>query len=41
MILVLIQLQGHKKQGVTFNYQKKIPNEVLDREHQRILDQLF
>ncbi|SHJ45720.1 phage integrase SAM-like domain-containing protein [Aquimarina spongiae] len=39
--LVLMQLQGHKKHGVTFNYQKKIPNEVQDREHQRILDQLF
>ncbi|GAA4274952.1 phage integrase SAM-like domain-containing protein [Aquimarina gracilis] len=39
--LILMQLQAHKKTGVTFNYQRKIPNEILDKEHKKILDSLF
>lgn len=35
------QLMGHKPQGVSFGYQEKLPHEILDREHQRILDWIF
>lgn len=37
----IYQLMGHKPQGVSFGYQSKLPYDVLDEEHQRILDFIF
>lgn len=36
--LVIMQLQGHKPEGVTYRYQKKLPHKIVDKEHQKILD---
>lgn len=36
--LVVMQIQGHKPSGVTFNYQNALPNKIIDLHHQVILD---
>lgn len=38
---VIMQLQGHTPQGVTFGYQRALPYDILDKEHQKILDLVF
>lgn len=35
------QLMGHKPQSVSFGYQERLPYDILDAEHQRILDWIF
>ncbi|MDY8137547.1 phage integrase SAM-like domain-containing protein [Aquimarina sp. 2201CG5-10] len=39
--LVIMQLQGHKPDGVTYKYQRKLSHEVIDKEHQKVLDLIF
>lgn len=39
--LIIMKIQGHKPQGMTFGYQGAINYEVQDREHQKILDLVF
>ena len=39
--LVVMQLQAHKATDVTFTYQRKLSNSVVDREHKKILDVVF
>ncbi|TSE05263.1 phage integrase SAM-like domain-containing protein [Aquimarina algiphila] len=39
--LVIMQIQGHKPEGVTYKYQRKLPYEVIDKEHQKVLDMIF
>lgn len=38
---VVMKIQGHKPQGITFGYQGALNHEVQDREHQKILDLVF
>lgn len=38
---VIMKIQGHKPQGMTFGYQGALNYEVQDREHQKILDLVF
>lgn len=38
---IIMKLQGHKPQGMTFGYQGTINYEVQDREHNKILDLVF
>lgn len=38
---IMMLLQGHTPQGVTFGYQGAINHEIQDKEHQKILDVLF
>lgn len=38
---VIMKLQGHTPQGVTFGYQGALNQEVQDREHKKILDLIF
>ena len=35
--LIIETLQGHKPTSITFKYQKGVSNEVLDKEHSKIL----
>ncbi|WP_281990565.1 phage integrase SAM-like domain-containing protein [Aquimarina aggregata] len=39
--LTIMQLQGHKPEGVTYKYQRKLPYEVIDKEHARVLALLW
>lgn len=39
--LILMKIQGHTPQGVTFGYQGAINYEVQDKEHQKVLDLVF
>lgn len=34
---IIMQLQGHKPKGVTFDYQARIPNNIIDPVHKKIL----
>lgn len=36
--LIVMQLQGHKSNAVTFKYQKKLPYKVLDKQHYKVID---
>ncbi len=38
---VIMKLQGHTPQGVTFGYQGALNHEVQDKEHQKILNLVF
>jgi len=38
---IIMKIQGHKPQGVTFGYQGAINHEVQDKEHQKVLDLVF
>jgi len=38
---IMMLLQGHTPQGITFGYQGAINHEVQDKEHQKILDLVF
>lgn len=37
----IYQLMGHKPPGISYGYQNRLPNDILDEEHQRILDYIF
>lgn len=39
--LIIMKIQGHTPQGITFGYQGAINHEVQDKEHQKILDLVF
>lgn len=39
--LVIMKLQGHTPNGVTFGYQGSLNHEVQDKEHKKILDLVF
>lgn len=39
--LVIMQLQGHKPEGVSYKYQKKLPYNIIDKEHRKIIDTIF
>lgn len=39
--LVVESLLGHKPSSISYKYQKGIPHEIQDKEHQKILDELF
>ena len=39
--LMLMKIQGHTPQGISFGYQGTINYEVQDREHKKILDLVF
>lgn len=39
--LVIMQLQGHTSGNVTFGYQRDLPYEIIDREHQKVLNLIF
>jgi hypothetical protein len=38
--LVIMQLQGHKPQGVSFSYQKTLPKILIDKHHKLIIDSI-
>jgi len=38
---VIMKIQGHKPQGITFGYQGALNREIQDKEHQKILDLVF
>lgn len=39
--IAIMQIQGHSPQGVSFNYQRALPYEVIDCEHQKVLQLVF
>ena len=39
--LVLETILGHVPTSINHKYQKGLPNDVLDREHQKVLDEVF
>ncbi|WCM42390.1 site-specific integrase [Flavobacterium sp. CBA20B-1] len=39
--LIIMKIQGHKPQGMTFGYQGAINHQVQDREHKKVLDLVF
>lgn len=39
--LVINQIQGHTPEGVSFRYQRALPYDILDVEHQKVLDLVF
>ncbi len=39
--LVIMSIQGHKSTSVTHLYQKTMPNDIQDAEHQKVLDLIF
>ncbi|KZS41925.1 hypothetical protein AWE51_00315 [Aquimarina aggregata] len=39
--LVIMQIQGHKPEGVTYKYQRKLPYNVIDKEHKKVLQIIF
>lgn len=39
--LMLMKIQGHTPQGVSFGYQGAVNYQVQDKEHQKILDLVF
>ncbi len=39
--IVVMQIQGHRPDGETYNYQGYLSNDVIDREHKRVLDLFF
>ena len=39
--IVVMQIQGHRPDGETFNYQGFLSNSVIDKEHQKVLDLFF
>tara|TARA_A100000171_G_C2126129_1_gene143620 strand:- start:715 stop:1980 length:1266 start_codon:yes stop_codon:yes gene_type:complete len=36
--IIASKLQGHSLQGMTFSYQSNLPNNILDKEHRKIID---
>lgn len=39
--LVIMQIQGHKARGVTFSYQRKLPNKIIDKQLQRVVKKVI
>ncbi len=39
--LIVMNLQAHKSESVSHRYQGKIPNDIKDKEHQKIIDLLL
>lgn len=39
--LIIMKIQGHTPQGITFGYQGTINHQVQDKEHQKVLDLVF
>lgn len=39
--LIVMKLQGHTPEGVTYSYQGIIPKEKIDEMHKKIIDFLF
>ncbi|WP_224483158.1 phage integrase SAM-like domain-containing protein [Robertkochia aurantiaca] len=39
--LVIMQIQGHTPQGITFGYQRRLPNSIIDKELAKINKQIF
>ncbi|WP_271765974.1 phage integrase SAM-like domain-containing protein [Aquimarina algiphila] len=35
--LTIMQIQGHKPEGITYKYQRKLSYEVIDKEHEKVL----
>ncbi|MBL4664063.1 MAG: phage integrase SAM-like domain-containing protein [Flavobacteriaceae bacterium] len=39
--LAILQIQGHKPEGISYNYQDRLPNKIIDRCHRQILKTIF
>lgn len=39
--LAILQIQGHKPEGISYNYQDRLPNKLIDQYHQQILKEIF
>lgn len=39
--LVVESLLAHKPRSISYKYQKGIPHDIQDKEHQKILDELL
>lgn len=40
-VLVIMQLQGHTPTGVTFAYQRKLPNKIIDKQLKKIINKIW